>query len=292
VTASEVASSGRGVATSGATTSGPPPRRGRATIGNVVVSEWTKLRTLRSTFWAFLIAALLAIGLGALISFLSARHYASDPTVHLDWSPTNRSFNGLGIAQLAFGVLGVLVMTGEYSTGMIRTSLAAVPRRSRFLGAKAVVLAAAAAVVAEAIAFVTFLVGQAMISGRAPAASLGQPGVLRAVIGAGLYLTLIALLGLGLGTLLRHPAASIAVVVALLFVLPAIANALPSSWANPIEEYWPTNAGAQVLTVGHAEIHFSFQGHVMAPWTGFGVMCLFVAAVLGLGFLLLERRDA
>jgi ABC-2 type transport system permease protein len=262
-----------------------------ATLTDALRSEWTKLRTVQSTYWSLLVAAVLAIGLGALISAVSANHYATDPTIHIGWSATDRSFNSLTIAQLAFAVLGVTTITGEYSTGMIRTSLAAVPKRSRMLGAKAMVFGALTLVVGEVIAFVTFLVGQALISGKAPSATLGQPGVLRAVIGAGLYLVLIALLGTGVGTLLRHAAAGIAVMVALLFVLPGIAAALPTSWSQPIEKYWPTNAGGQIYSVGHGLDRFG-ASDVLGPWAGFALMAGFTALVLLAGFLLLEARDA
>ena len=256
-----------------------------ATFVDALRSEWTKLRSVRSTYWSLLVAAVLGIGLGALISGISAHHYATDPSVHFRWNPTDRSLTSLAIAQLAFAILGVMVVTGEYSTGMIRTSLAAVPKRSRLLAAKAVVWTALALVAGEVISFVTFLVGQALISGQAPSASLGYPNVLRAVVGAGLYLAVLGLLGTAVGTLLRHAAAAIGTMVALLLVLPGIAAALPSSWSQPIEEWWPTNAGHQVAAVLR-------DSHTLPAWTGFGVMVLFTAVVLGLAFVMLERRDA
>ena len=138
---------------------------------------------------------------------------------------------------------------------------------------------------AEAITFAAFFVGQALISGRAPTASLTQPGVLRALIGYGLYEALIALLGLALGALLRHAAAAIAVLVALIFVLPAIAGALPSSMENTVEKIWPTQAGQQVTVVVSAS-------NELPPWAGFGVLCLFVAILLTAAFFVLSRRDS
>jgi hypothetical protein len=168
---------------------------------------------------------------------------------------------------------------------MIRTSLAAVPRRSRMLAAKALVFTTVALVAGEVIAFVAFFVGQALISGKAPSASLGGHEVLRAIIGSGLYLALLALLGTAIGVLLRHAAAAIGSIVAILLVLPGIANALPSSWNQPIEKYWPTNAGQQVAMIVR-------DSHTLSPWAGLGVMAIFVAIVLGGAFALLERRDA
>jgi len=259
---------------------------------DVVLSEWTKFRTVRSSFWTLAIGAVLGVGLGAVVSLVSANHYQSDPEVHFNWNPTDRSLGSLMLTQLAFAILGVLVVSGEYSSGMIRTSLAAVPNRSRMLAAKIVVFTVVLFIVSEVVSFAAFLIGQALISGKAPSADLGIPGVLRAVFGNGLYLTALALVGLGLGVILRHAAAGIGTFVAILLVLPPIALALPTSWAKPIETYWPTNAGYRVASTGHGLERFAVNGSVMAPWTGFAVMLAFVAAVLALGFFLLEKRDA
>ena len=256
-----------------------------ATFLDAVHSEWTKLRSVRSTYWALIVAAILGIGIGALISGVSAHHYATDPTVQHNWNPADRSLRSLAIAQLAFAILGVMVVTGEYSTGMIRTSLAAVPKRARFLGAKALVWGAVALVAGEIISFVTFLVGQALISGNAPSTTLGGHDVLRAVVGAGLYLAVLGVLGSALGVLLRHAAAAIGSIVAILLVLPGIAAALPSSWSNPIERWWPTNAGQQVAIIVR-------DAHTLPAWAGFLVMVVFTAIVLAAAFVVLERRDA
>ncbi|HEX6394421.1 MAG TPA: ABC transporter permease [Acidimicrobiales bacterium] len=268
----------------------PEPPRPR--FVDALLSEWTKFRTVRSSFWTLAIGAVLGVGLGAVVSIVSANHYATDPEVHFNWNPTDRSLGSLMLTQLAFEILGVLVVTGEYSTGMIRTSLAAVPNRSRMLAAKTLVFAVVIFVVSEVVSFAAFLIGQALISGKAPTANLGQPQVLRAVIGNGLYLTTLALVGLALGVILRHAAAGIGTFVAILLVLPSIALALPTSWAKPIEKYWPTNAGFRVASTGHGLERFSINGTVMAPWTGFAVMVAFVAALLVAAFFLIEKRDA
>jgi ABC-2 type transport system permease protein len=256
-----------------------------ATFVDSLRCEWTKVRSVRSTYWCLLVAALLGIGLGALISAITANHYASDPSLHPNWNPTDRSQASLAIAQLVFAILGVLVVTGEYSTGMIRTSLAAVPKRLRAMASKGLVLIAITLVAGEVISFVTFFVGQALISGKAPSATIGQHEVLRAVIGAGLYLPLLALLGFALGWLVRHAAAAIGIGVAILLVLPGIANALPSSWQHPIEKYWPTNAGQQIAIVARGS-------HTLPPWLGLGVMALFVVVMLVAAAITLQRRDA
>lgn len=172
----------------------------------------------------------------------------------------------------------------EYSTGAIRTSLTAVPRRRRFLSAKAVVIVAVTFVVAEITTVAAFVIGQAVISGHAPTANFGQPGVLRALIGCGLYGAVIGLLGLALGALLRHAAAAIAVLVALLFVLPGLAAALPSSVEHTAEKFWPTQAGQQV-TQGVP------TAHTLSPWAALAVMALFVIVVLTAAFFTFSRRD-
>lgn len=257
-----------------------------STFADVLRSEWTKFRSVRSTFWALLVAVVLGIGLGAAISAAAANGYSSSSASDkLQWDPTAISLSGLGIAQLAIAVLGVLYISSEYSSGMIRTSLTAVPRRARVLVAKSVVFAVVTFVVGEIISFVAFFIGQELITGNAPHTSLSDPGVARAVVGAGLYLTALAVLGVAVGTLLRHAAAAIASIVAVLFVLPGIAQALPDSWRHPVTKYWPTQAGSQLINVYHS-------AHTLRPWPGFGVMCLFVAIVYAVAWVLLERRDA
>ena len=257
-----------------------------ATFGDVLRSEWTKLRSVRSTFWALSVTVVLGIGLGAAISAVTAHGYAKfSVSSKLSWDPTNISLSGMVIAQLAIAVLGVLCISSEYSSGMIRTSLIAVPKRGRVLAAKSLVFAAVTFVVGEVVSFTAFFVGQALISGHAPHAALGDPGVARAVVGAGLYLTALAVLSVAVGTLLRHPAAAIGCLVGVLFVLPGIVQALPDSWRNPVSEFWPTQAGGQLASV-------YIPAHTLQPWPGFGVMCLFVAIVYGIAWTLLDRRDA
>jgi ABC-2 type transport system permease protein len=257
-----------------------------ATFGDVLRSEWTKLRSVRSTFWALTVTVVLGIGLGAVISAVAAHGYAKfSASEKLSWDPTGTSGAGMYIAQLAIAVLGVLCVSSEYSSGMIRTSLIAVPKRGRVLAAKSLVFAVVTFVAGEFTTFVAFFVGQALISGHAPHAALGDPGVTRALVGAGLYLSALAVLSVAAGTLLRHPAAAIAAMVGVLFVLPGIAQALPYSWRNPVTEFWPTQAGSQLTSVYHS-------AHTLQPWPGFGVMCLFVAIVYAIAWTLLDRRDA
>lgn len=256
-----------------------------ATFGDVVHAEWTKERTVPSTMWTVLAGSVVAIGLGALFSAVTAHQYAKQASIRTNWDPTGVSTGGLGLAQLAIVVLGVILITSEYSSRAIVTTLTAVPRRSRLLAAKAVVIAGLSFVIAEVLSFVTFFIGQALISGHAPTASLGQPGVLRALIGGGLYGALIGVLGLALGAILRNAAAAIAIMVAVLYVLPGVAAALPASIEHTVEKFWPTQAGQQVTNVVRGS-------HTLSPWEGFAVMGFFVAIVLAGGFALINRRDA
>ena len=261
------------------------PSHRAARFSDVLRAEWTKARAVPSTMWTLVVAVVLGIGLGALISAVAANNYAKNPSSHPNWDPTSISNSGGGIAQLAIGVLGVLLVTSEYSTGAIATSLAAVPRRERLLVAKAVVVMFLSFVAVEIIAFVAFFIGQALISGHAPTATLGQPGVLRALVGAGLYGALLGMMGLALGTIIRHAAGAIAVLVAVIYVLPGISNALPTSIEHPVQEYWPTQAGGQVTQVIRT-------ANTLSPWAGFGVFILFVAVISVLALTLLNRRDA
>jgi ABC-2 type transport system permease protein len=257
-----------------------------ATFGDVLRSEWVKLRSVRSTFWALAVTVVLGVGLGAVISAAAAHGYAKfSVSEKQSWDPTGVSQAGFFLAQLAIAVLGVLCISSEYSTGMIRTSLIVVPKRGRVLAAKALVFAVVAFVVGEFTSFAAFFAGQALISGHAPHAALGDPGVARALAGAGLYVTTLAVLSVATGGLLRRPAAAIACMVAVLLVFPLIAQALPDSWRNPVTEFWPTQAGTQIASVYHS-------AHTLQPWTGFGVMCLFVAIMYAIAWTLLDRRDA
>ncbi len=265
----------------------PSPGRSRYRFDNVVASEWTKLITVRSTYWTLFVTVVLGIGIGALVSDLQARHYATEPAFQrIGFDPTRSSLAGMLFAQLVFGVLGVLVMSGEYSTGTIRATFAATPRRLGVLAAKGLILAVVVFVVGEVLCFSSFFLGQAIIAGRAPDATLGDPGVLRAVLGAGCYLTVLALLALGLATLVRHTAAAISAFVSILFVLPVIVDALPVSVGNAVNRYLPANIGINVFSPLGA------GSNPLSPWVGIGVLCAYAAVLLVLGAAVLVRRDA
>jgi ABC-2 type transport system permease protein len=258
--------------------------RGRVRFAGVLLSEWTKLRSVRSTAWSLLVAFLFTIGIAAIASAVVVHHWphmqAHD---RADFHPLGVSLAGVQLAQLAIGVLGVLVITAEYSTGMIRASMTAVPRRVPVLAAKAVVYAAVTLVLMIPAALVAFFVAQAILSGRHIEIAFGHAGVARAVIGAGLYLTVVGLFGLGLGAIVRNTAGGIATFAGIMFVLPPLMNVLPSSWNAAASPYLPLQAGEAVMALT--------RGNQLAPWTGFGVLCAYAAASLAIAGALLLRRD-
>ncbi|HJQ48710.1 MAG TPA: ABC transporter permease [Amycolatopsis sp.] len=268
-----------------ATTTAPMPGA-RVTQIRVLTSEWVKFRSLRSSYVALAAAVVALIGFGIMISAVTANrwpHMRVAEQVRFD--PTVTSLRGLYLAQLIVGVLGVLVVSGEYSTGMIRASLSAAPRRLPVLWAKLAVFAVVTFVVATVGSFAAFFAGQAMLSSQHIQTTLGAPGVLRAVLGTALYLTVIGMLGVALGWILRHTAGAIATLFGLVLILPALVSALPDSWSAHIDPYLPSTAG-QALTMVRGD-----PGN-LAPWTGFAVFCAYLVAGVVVAAVLLRRRDA
>jgi ABC-type transport system involved in multi-copper enzyme maturation permease subunit len=248
---------------------------------NLLRSEWTKFRSLRSTWLTVAVTVLLGVGIGAMSAAGQAQNYPTD-----DWDPTSVSLTSMIIAQLAIGVLGVLVITSEYATGTIHPTVTAAPRRGRLLAAKAAVLAAAALVLGQLIGFALFLVGQAMIAAAdVPHATLDQPGVFRAVVGSGLYLAAIGLLGLGLGAVLRSTAGAIGALVSATLIIRLLAQALPQNMAKWMDRYWPTAAGEKIMAVIPGP-------NALGPWPGFAILCGFVALICAAGYAVLHIKDA
>lgn len=253
---------------------------------DLVRSEWTKLRSVRSTYWTLFAAAVAMVGLAALLSTVYVNRYDHlSAASRAGFHPVAFSLSGIFLAQLAIGVLGVLVITAEYSTGSIRSTFAAVPQRRAVLAAKAAVFAAATVVVGVVSSFAAFFVGQAILSDKGISAQISDPGALRAVVGAGLYLAVLGLLALGLGALIRHSAGAIAAVFGLVFVLPGIVAALPSSWDKAISPYLPSSAGQAIIGSSHGAASLS-------PWVGFGIFCAYAVAALVAAAITLRRRDA
>ena len=273
------------MSTATATTTRSGGTRQNVTQARVLLSEWTKLRSLRSTVFSLLAAVVFVIGLAVLVPSVTVAHWPPhDPGEAATFDPTARSLAGIFLAQLAIGVLGVLFITGEYATGMVRATFAAVPARLPVLWAKAAVFATTTLVITVPTTLAAFLIGQSILKGKNLQASLGDPGVLRAVIGAALYLTVVGVLGLGLGALLRNTAAGISTLFGVLFVIPIIVRFLPSSWADPITKYLPNTVG-EAITKVHPD------PTALGPWAGFGLFCAYAAVVLAVAAVLLTRRD-
>ncbi len=260
-----------------------PPLPVRA--GDVLASEWIKVRSARSTYWALLIAAVLAVGLSALDAYLytTLPPRAGGHLPHLD--PLTLSFGGFPTAQLGVGVLGVLAFTSEHATGLIRTTFTAEPRRWAVLAAKAAVLGAMALVTGEVLAFASFWLTQAILSSHHLGISLSHPGALGAVPAAGIYLAVVALLGLGFGVIIRHTGAAIAVLIALAYVIPTILSLLPSPWDGRIGRFFPLTAAEQLVTLHPKTDMFS-------PALSMLVILIWAAAALLAAAVVISRRDA
>jgi hypothetical protein len=251
---------------------------------NTLKAEYWKLRTVRSTLWTLGLAVVSNIGVAALLAiFVSGRRNA-DQQASTD--VVRLSLGGLHISQVAVGVLGVLIVSQEYSSGLIRATLSAVPRRRLVITAKLIVLTTASLIVGIASCFISFLVFEALRSGNAMTATFSDPGVLRAVVGGGLYLGVIALFGMGLATLLRNPAGAIASLLGIMFVPPLLVNLMPGSWQTILNPYLPLNAGEVIY------IATRFEKNTLAPWTGFGVLCAYAVVALVAGIYLINHRDA
>jgi ABC-2 type transport system permease protein len=250
-----------------------------------VRSELIKLRSLRSTLITFAVSLVLMIGLGSLFSWGFESHIANRRDELSGFDATLHSLRGLFLGQLAVGVLGVLVITGEYATGMIRASLTAVPRRLPVLWAKALVFGAAAFVVMLVACLGAFFAGQRILAVQHLGVGISDPGVLRAVVGAAVYLTGIGILGLAIGAILRTTAGGIATLVGLVLVLPILGEILPSDWSKWVRPYLPSNAGQAIINVKP-------EAGGMAPFTGLALFVAYVVGSLVLASVLLRRRDA
>ncbi|WP_445280937.1 ABC transporter permease subunit [Streptomyces sp. DSM 118148] len=251
----------------------------------VIRSEWTKIRSVSSTAWTLSLAVLVTIALGMLISALTRSQFGDMPVgERLSFDATVVSFAGMTLGQLAMIVFGVLVVSGEYSTGMIRVSLAAVPRRGVFLFGKIAVATALALVVGMVTSFAAFFLGQAMLGSLRT--HIGDPGVLRAVIGGGLYMTLIAVFSMGVATMLRSPLLSLGILMPFFFLVSNILGNVDAT--KKVGRFLPDQAGSRIMQV----VPRIGDDTPYGPWGGLGIMALWVAAALAGGYALLKRRDA
>ena len=306
-----------------------PPATGRAGLRGAIASEFTKIRSVRSTYWTLAALLVVSIGIGAAITAGSAANFTHNPANKAGFDATQTSLAAFfEIGQLIIAVIAALAITSEYSTGMIRTSLTAQPRRGTVYAAKAIVLTSLTLIVSLVTSFIAFFVGQALLSSSGVSASLfhsvtipqnanvncPQPGhhvgggglppgckvvfsgtdvihpstVLLAIIGCALFVTLVAIIAFGVGAIVRHTAAAIAIVIAALFIIPVLEHALPDNWHFDIMRFLP-DAANQVVSV---TIGSNANPHLWSAWPQLGVTALWAAALLAAGAYLFRKRDA
>ncbi|MEV7086997.1 ABC transporter permease subunit [Streptomyces sp. NPDC093085] len=258
-----------------------------AAVTAVLRSEWTKIRTVSSTTWTLISALVVTVALGgALSAVVNSQFDSLPPAERAAFDPTYTSFSGMVLGQLAMVVFGVLVVGSEYSSGMIRGSLAAVPRRGTFLFCKIAVAGALALVVGVVTGFAAFFLGQALLGSHGT--GLGEPGVLRAVFGSGLYMALIALFSMGVAAMLRSSVLSLGILMPFFFLVSQILAAVPGTKA--VARYFPDQAGRQITQVVPGGL--TGEAAPYGPWQGLGIMALWVVAALAGGYAVLRRRDA
>ncbi|MGH3204972.1 MAG: ABC transporter permease [Streptosporangiaceae bacterium] len=307
-----------------------PPATGRAGLRGAIASEFTKIRSVRSTYWTLAALLVVSIGIGAAITAGAAANMSHNPGNKAGFDATQISLIAFfEIGQLIIAVVAALAITSEYSTGMIRTSLTAQPRRGTIYAAKAIVLTSVTLIVSLITSFIAFFVGQALLSGHGVSASLFHsvtipqnsnvncpqgpgggggggglpPGckvtfsgidvihpstVLMAIIGCALFVTLVALIAFGVGALVRHTAAAIAIAIAALFIIPVLEQALPSEWRWDIMRFLP-DAANQVVSV---TIGDNANQHLWSAWPQLGVTALWAAGLVAAGAYLFRKRDA
>jgi ABC-2 type transport system permease protein len=304
-----------------------PPATGRAGLAGAIASEFTKIRSVRSTYWTLAALLIVSVGIGAAICAGQAANFNQNPGNVAGFDATQTSLAAFfEIGQLIIAVLGAMAITSEYSTGMIRTSLTAQPRRGVVYTAKAIVFTSVTLVISVITSFIAFFLGQALL-GHGVSASLfhtvkihtgvigciskGGPGggggaacpqgsltfvgttvitpgtVLAAIIGTALFVTIVALIAYGVGAIIRHTAGTIAIVIAALFIIPILENALPDNWHNDIQRFLPDAANQVVsVTVGGP------VQHLWSAWPQLGVTALWAAVLVGIGAYLFRKRDA
>ena len=292
-----------------------PPATGRAGLAGTIRSEFTKLRSVRSTYWTIAAMVIVSVGFAAIAGFAIANNLHNNPVNKAGMDATQASLGGFfELGQLIIAVLGALTITSEYSTGMIRTSLTAMPRRGTVYAAKLLVFGTVTLVVSVITSFIAFFVGQAAMSGSGVSASLFHsvtipanaiqngpagnvtfsgtivisPGtVLTAIIGIALFVTVVALIAFGLGAIIRHTAGAITSAIGLMFIIPIIVQLLPDTWRWDIMRFFPDAAGRVLsVTVGQQ------NPHLWSGWPQFGVTLIYAAVLLGVGAYLFRTRDA
>jgi ABC-2 type transport system permease protein len=295
-----------------------PPAAGQAGLRGAIASEFTKLRSVRSTYWTLGALFVVSVGLSLAITAGIAANMANNPGNKAGFDATQTSLGAFfELGQLIIAVIGAMVITSEYSTGMIRTSLTAQPRRGVVYAAKGIAFTAVTLVISIVTAFVAFFTGQAMLSGKGVAASLfhtvtipasanmncnpsgctatffgtdviNPSTVLTAIIGTALFVTIVALIAFGVGSIVRHTAGTIAIVIAFLFIVPILEHTLPDNWRFDIMRFLPDAASLVVSTT----IAGNGPGHLWSAWPQLGITALWAVALVGIGAYLFRTRDA
>ncbi|HEV7959168.1 MAG TPA: ABC transporter permease [Acidimicrobiales bacterium] len=263
-----------------------PLPAGRYSLGDLLHSEWTKLRTVRSTIWTLALTVVIGLGVSAVAAIETTSHWNDPGSVHFGFDPTALSLTGVFVAQLIIGVLGVMVMSAEYTTGTIRATFSAAPRRPEVLLSKTLVFGGVALVAALATSFLSFFLGQALLTSPAVHATLSTPNALREVLGTALFLCVTGLFALALATIIRHTAGAISAFVAILLVLPNVLRALPNGMYNEIIKFMPSHIGAAILSIGPG------RQNSFSPWVGLLIMFAYTVGLLVIGGALMQRRDA
>ena len=270
----------------GSTLPALPEARGRAGLGGTLASEWTKIRSVRSTMWSLLLTVVIVVGLGALLNWANSTHTDETAAVLAHRDLVQRTLGAIILGQLVMVVFGAMAVTTEYSTGMIRTSLSAQPRRMQVFWAKLAVVSVVSLVVGEVVSFATFLISANFWHNKGVSLSLSDHDALQAVIGGGLYLAGTALLAFGFGALLRHTAGTIVAGVFLVFVVDILEDAMPQNWQDHVDKWLPPNAGGEVWATQHV------VGTDLGAWTGFLVFMLYAVGAIILGAIRFKRSDA
>jgi ABC-type transport system involved in multi-copper enzyme maturation permease subunit len=268
-----------------------PAQRSQAGLAGTLRSEFTKIRSVRSTYWTLVMLVLASVGWSvAFCAGEAARwaHMAAQDRAGFD--PTQSSVLGLAaVGQLVIAVLGALAITSEYSTGMIRTSLTVMPRRGLLYSAKAAVFAAVTLVIAVPASFLSFFIGQALLTSTHTGAALSEPNAARAVIAAALYVTLCGLFAFGLGAILRNTAGAITAAYGFLFLVPQLAKALPNTWYADVVRWLPGgDVIAEITSTGRQQISVN----LFSAWGELAVFGAYTAVLLIAGALLFRHRDA
>jgi ABC-2 type transport system permease protein len=267
-------------------THAPSMPAGRISMKGLLRSEWTKLRTVRSTMWTLGATVLTGVAASAIAMAVTRAHWATESAAaRAAFDPVEVSLVGVYLGgSLVLGILGILAVSSEYATGTIRATLAAEPRRPMVLAAKVLVFTAVSLIIAEVTSCASFLLGQAILTSPAKHATLSNPGALRAVVGIGLFLCVSGLLALGIAAAVRHTAGAIGGYVFVMLVLPIIVAGFPSSIENGIERFLPESIGSAMID--------NPVPRAFGPWTGLLILCGYTALILALGTVLLVRRDA